>query len=136
MSTVPVRVRFVSGAINYTFPYVYSISDPKEGMKATVIQGNRADGVIIIPGGKKSQEIFVKGRLLDNSGYTAVNDLMDTLKTNITTDVGTLYLEEYISGAWTTNWSYTVRRLDEIVFPESLRTTCQEYEIKFLVLVY
>jgi hypothetical protein len=135
MSTVQVRVRFVSGAIDYTLPHVYAVSDPQSGMKATVIHGNRSDGAIIIPGGRKSIEINVKGRLFDNDGYNDITTLMSTMRTNLTTDVGTLYLQHY-SGTWITDWSFQVRRIDEISFPESLRITDQEYEVRFLVLVY
>ena len=109
-----VRITFTkdeSGATSYTLPYVYHISDPQEGMKATVIRGNRGDGSIVIPGGKLSQEITV------------------------TTDQAIVAMEHY-DGGWVTDWSYTVRRIDSIRFPKSFRTSSQKYEINFLVLAY
>lgn len=125
----------ISGS-EYQLPHVYSISDPKEGMKATVINGTRADGAIVIPGGKKSQTITVRGRLFDNDGYADLTTLMTTMKTMVTTDQATLTLMHWTGSAWTNDWEYTVRRIDEISFPESLRTWEQQYEISFLVLAY
>lgn len=130
-----VRVRFDDGTNQYNFPLVYHLTDPKEGMKATVIQGKRSDGTIVIPGGKKSQEIIVRGKLTGNN-YNDIRTKMDTLKSNVTTDIATLSLQEKITGVWTNNWSYTVRRIEEIRFPRSLRVYSQEYECIFLVLSY
>jgi hypothetical protein len=137
MANYTVRViinKGVSGS-EYVLPHVYAISDPKEGMKATVITGTRGDGSIIIPGGKKSQEISVKGKLWNNDGYEDLTDLINELKIMVTTDIVTLTLEHYNSG-WVTDWSYTVRRIEEIRFSESLRTAVQEYEILFFVVAY
>jgi len=127
-----------SGATEYQLPYVFHVSDPKEGMKATVIKGTRGDGSIIIPGGKKSQEIRVKGKLVDADGYKDLSSLIDTMKTNLTTDVGTLTMKYYDTdtSSWINNWSYTVRRIEEIDFPKSYRTGSQEYSVNFLVLSY
>jgi hypothetical protein len=124
----------ISGS-EYIFPHVFSVSDPKEGMKATVIEGTRGDGVIIIPGGKKSQEIIIRGRLIDNDGYADLTSLMTTMRTMVTTNQATLTMEHWTT-TWVSDWSYTVRRIDEIVFPESLRTWDQEYEVRFLVVAY
>jgi hypothetical protein len=124
----------ISGS-EYIFPHVFSVSDPKEGMKATVIEGKRGDGVIVIPGGKKSQEIIIRGRLIDNDGYADLTSLMNTMRTMVTRDQSTLTME-HLSGTWQTDWSYTVKRIGEIMFPESLRTWEQEYEVKFLVVAY
>ena len=124
----------ISGS-EYIFPHVFSVSDPKEGMKATVIEGTRGDGVIIIPGGKKSQEIIIRGRLIDNDGYADVTSLMTTMRSMVTTNQATLTME-HLNGTWVQDWSYTVRRIEEISFPESLRTWDQEYEARFLVVAY
>jgi hypothetical protein len=124
----------ISGS-EYIFPHVFSVSDPKEGMKATVIEGTRGDGVIIIPGGKKSQEIIIRGRLIDNDGYADVTSLMTTMRSMVTTNQATLTMEHWTT-TWVQDWSYTVRRIEEISFPESLRTWDQEYECRFLVVAY
>ena len=124
----------ISGS-EYIFPHVFSVSDPKEGMKATVIEGTRGDGVIIIPGGKKSQEIIIRGRLIDNDGYADLTSLMTTMRSMVTTNQATLTMEHWTT-TWVQDWSYTVRRIEEISFPESLRTWDQEYEARFLVVAY
>ena len=125
----------VSG-LEYIFPHVFQISDPKEGMKATVIEGNRGDGVIVIPGGKRSQEITITGRLIDNDGYADLTTLMTTMRNMVTTNQATLTLEHWNGATWVNDWQYTVIRIDEISFPESLRTWEQEYNVKFLVISY
>lgn len=120
----------------YVFPHIFQISDPKEGMKATVIEGTRGDGVIVIPGGKKSQEIIVRGRLIDNDGYADLTTLINTMRNMVTTDQVTLTLEHWTGSTWQQDWQYTVRRIDEIDFPESLRIWEQEYSVRFLVIAY
>lgn len=139
MADVDVRVTFKeSGGTLYTLPHVYHLTDPKEGMKATVIQGKRGDGSICIPGGKKSQMIVVRGTLLGED-YRDLTSQISDLKSNITTELATLKLQyKNLLGNWVDDWSYTVRRIDEIRFPfsDSYRTAHQEYEISFLVLAY
>jgi hypothetical protein len=120
----------------YIFPCVFKISDPQQGMKATVIPGTRGDGSIVIPGGKRSQEITIQGRLIDNDGYVDLSSLMATMRNMVTTDQATLTLEYWDGAAWQVTWSYTVRRIDEISFPESLRIWEQEYECTFLVIAF
>jgi len=129
-----VVLNFNDGTHDYDIPHVFHISDPKEGMKATVIKGKRGDGSIVIPGGKESQEIRVRGKVYADE-YIALNTLITTLKSSVTTDLATLTLKHYDSG-WVTDWAYTVRRIDEIRFPQSLRTSYQEFEIVFLVIAY
>ena len=129
-----VVLNFNDGTHDYDIPHVFHISDPKEGMKATVIKGKRGDGSIVIPGGKESQEIRVRGKLYADD-YIALNTLITTLKSSVTTDLATLTLKHY-DGGWITDWAYTVRRIDEIRFPQSLRTSYQEFEIVFLVIAY
>jgi hypothetical protein len=125
----------ISG-LEYIFPHVFSVSDPKEGMKATVIHGTRGDGAIVIPGGKKSQELTARGRFIDNDGYADLTTLITTMKSMVTTDLSTLTLKHWTGSAWENDWAYTVRRIDEITFSESLRIIDQEYEVKFLVVGY
>jgi hypothetical protein len=136
MANYTVVLNFNDGVHNYNLPLVYSLSDPIEGMKATVINGTRSNGAIVIPGGKRSQTISVRGRLFDNDGYKDIAGLIATMKTNITTDVATLTLKHLEGATWVNEWSYTVRRIEEISFPESLRTDVQEYQISFLVISY
>lgn len=131
-----VVVNFNDGTNDYDLPYVFQISDPKEGMKATVIHGTRGDGAIVIPGGKRSQEITIRGKLFDSDGYKDLTTKMNEMRTKVTTDIATLTLKHKEGVSFVTDWSYTVRRLTEIRFPESMRIGAQEYEIRFLVLAY
>jgi hypothetical protein len=135
---VPVKLVFADGTHTYTFPLVQKISDPIEGNKAVVLEGNRADGSIIIPGGKKSIEIEVEGILFDNDGYIDITTLMSTMRTNVTTLPATLTLSHWNGATWVTDWSYSVRRIDPIEFPDSddLRTVTQRYSARFIVFSY
>ena len=136
MSSYTVVFNFNDGTYDFDLPHAYGISDPKEGIKAIVIDGNRADGAIIIPGGKKSQEITIRGRLFDSDGYADLTTLIEELKTKVTTDVATLTSKYWTGTIWQNTWQYTVRRITEINFPDSLRINEQSYEIKFLVISY
>lgn len=131
-----VVVNFNDGTYNFDLPHVFHISDPHSGMKATVIKGTRGDGSIVIPGGKRSQEIRIRGKLFDSDGYKDLTDLMNTMRVNITTDTATLTLKHKEGVSWITDWAYTVRRIEEIRFPESMRTGLQEYEVIFFVIAY
>lgn len=131
-----VVLNFNDGTSNYNLPIVSEISDPKEGMKATIIEGTRGDGAIVIPGGKKSQTISVKGTLINHAGYESLTTAMSSLKSGITMNVATLTLKHWTGSTWANDWQYTVRRITEIRFPESLRTDYQDYEVDFLVLSY
>ena len=137
MADYSVIFNFNDGTKNYNLPLVQSANLPKEGMKATVIPGTRGDGSICIPGGKESQIITVKG-LLVNAGnqHADIVTAIQTLNTNITTDVATL-TKTHISGVTTiTDYSYTVRRIESIKYTDSLQVYGQAYEITFLVLAY
>ncbi len=133
-----VRITFLSsetGAVEYIFPNVFSVADPSAGMKATVIEGNRGDGSVIIPGGKKSQEIIIRGKLFDADGYKALTTLINDMRDKLTSDLATLTMKHYDSG-WQTDWTYSVRRINEIEFDESMRVGIQSYSVRFLVVAY
>lgn len=134
------QVRFIynQGEANeYVFPYAFHITDPEPGMKVTIIKGTRGDGVITIPGGKKSIEIRIRGKIIEDTGYDAITTKMNEMRTKVTTDSATLKMQHY-NGSWVDDWAYIVRRIAEIRFPQSLRTedNPQEYEVVFLVISY
>lgn len=136
MANFTVVLNFSDGINNYDLPHIFDLSDPNPGMKATVIEGNRASGSLVIPGGKKSAEIRVRGRLLDNDGYADLSTLITEMKTKVTTNQATLTLKYWTGSIWQTTWAYTVRRIDEIEFTESLRTYDQEYTVRFLIVSF
>ena len=138
MPSYQVVLNFSEGAHDYDFPHVYSLSDPIPGMKAVVIEGKRGDGSICIPAGLKSVEIEVKGRIFETDGYADIMTAIGTMRTDVTTNVATLTLKHYDIGTseWVNDWSYQVRRISEINFEESLRTSVQPYEVRFLILAY
>jgi hypothetical protein len=130
----------ISGS-EYIFPLVQSITDPKEGTKDTVITGTRGDGSIVIPGGKKSQEIIIKGKLWSDTGYADLMTKMNEMKLLIGSDIATItkeYWNPNLSGGgdWETTWVYTVKRIEPITFAESLQTDIQEYTATFFIVAY
>jgi len=131
-----VRIIFEEGVNEYIFPVAQAVSDNEPGDKDVIIEGNRADGSIVIPGGKKSVEITVKGIIIDETGYEAITTKIGTMRTSVNTNVGTLSMQHYDGGDWVNDWSYAVKRIGEIEFPDSFRTIDQEYTVRFLVLAY
>jgi len=129
MSEIIVQCKFNSGSGDYILPHIFTIYDPAPGIKNVIIEGNRSSGSIVIPGNKQSQEITVKGRLIAD-GYKDLTDLINEMRSKVTTDEATLTL----SHDSIPDWEYTVRRLEKIEFSESERTDEQEYQITFLVL--
>jgi hypothetical protein len=49
MADYTVQFIFNDGSGEVILPLVYQISDPKEAIKATIIEGTRGDGSIVIP---------------------------------------------------------------------------------------
>lgn len=135
-----VRIKFqesVSGSVAYILPHVFSVSDPIEGMKVTVIPGKRGDGSIVISGGKKSQKIEVEGIIWeDGYDYKTLTTAISTMRSSLTTEIGTLTMEHLEDASWVTDWQYLIRRIDEVDFPTSLRTSGQKYKASFLVVSY
>ena len=132
-----VRVVFNNGITGeeYAFPLVQNIDDPEPGIKAAVIHGKRANGALIIPGGKESIEITIKGIIFDNNGYEAITKKMSEMRECIHTNPSTLTLKHWDGENWTIDWEFAVRRIGRIIFPESedKRTQTQPYEVTFLV---
>lgn len=132
-----VRLLFNDGSGNIVLPLIVSISDPEAGAKDTIIEGKRADGSLVIPGGKKSALISIKGYLVNHAGYAALTSDMSSFRTSISNSLATLTLQHFASAIWNTDWAYTVKRQGEIRFgPENLRTDFQEYTIDFLIVSF
>lgn len=137
MSSYQVILNFSDGTYNYDLPHIFELSDPQPDTKATIIHGNRADGAIYIPGGKKATEITVKGTLYDTDGFADLETLIEELKTKITTDVATLTFKYWTGSIWQNIWQKTVRRIGEIELDSaSLRTDSISYTVKFLIISY
>jgi len=143
MANYTVRVTFQeqeSGSIEYIFPLVQNISIPKQGIKATVIHGTRADGCLVIDGGKKSLEVIIKGKIWGED-YVDLITKINTLKASVTTNPATVTLEHYDpnqsgGGAWVTDTAYTVKRIEDITFGESMLTDIIDYNVNLLVIAY
>lgn len=136
MSSYQVQVVFYDGTNTYTFPLVQNISDPVPAMKATVIEGTRSSGSIIIPGGQKSIEITVKGIIFDNDGYLDITTAMDDMRSKVTTNAATLTIRHWSGSAWVNDRVWNVRRINEIEFGDSMRINNIDYTVNFLVIAY
>lgn len=130
-----VRLIFNDGSGVIVLPLIQSAPAPEAGAKDTVLEGIRADGSIIIPGGKKSSIISVKGYLVNHAGYASLISDMNTMRTNISNNVATLTMQHFASAVWNNDWQYLVKRQGEIRFPsDGFMTDFQQYEIDFFVL--
>lgn len=136
MSNYQVKINFNDGTNSYDFPLVQACPDPIEGSKAVVIEGNRADGAIVIPGGKKSQEITIKGIIFDSDGYVDIQTKIAEMKTKVTTNLATLTKKYWNGATWINTWSYAVRRIEAVDFSESFQTNEQQYTVRFLIVSY
>lgn len=142
MSSFTVRIVYNKGQSDqYIFPLVQAVTEPKEGSKSVIIKGNRGDGSIVIAGGKESQEITIKGKLIDEDGYVDLMTKLNLMKSKIGTGVATItkeYWDSSLSGGgdWATTWVYTVRRTEPITFEDSLQTDLINYIATFLIVAY
>jgi hypothetical protein len=129
-----VRLKFNSTVL----PVIQSITDSEPAYKDVVIDGNRGDGSIVIPGGKKSVTISVKGVLLGDS-FDDLTDKKVALSAALPTSPGVLSLQQYVNSTWKNVWSYAVKRQGEIVFEgddENRRLSQMPYMVNFLILSY
>jgi hypothetical protein len=136
MSTIPVQIIFNPGANQYIFPVVQDCKEPVPAAKDTVIEGVRADGSIVIPGGKRSQEITIRGILFNNAGFEAITDAKNDMITKVTTSVTTLQIQHWNGSTWEIDNTYTVKRINEIEFDDSLRTVEMGYTVRFFVISF
>ena len=137
------RIRIgASYGASKALPHIQSITDVQPGIKNIVIEGIRGDGALVIPGGRPSYNITVDGILLasdstlpDGTAYATANgtnyekltEQINWLRTYVVTTETHLYVEKTDA----TYDNYTVRRLNRINFPDSLRTSIQSYTISF-----
>ena len=142
MSNWIVKVTFLdseSGSTDYDFLLVQNISIPKEGIKATVIKGTRGDGSLVINGGKRSQEIIVKGKIW-GTDYVDLITKINELKVAITTNPATITLKHFDADAtgdgWVVDTEYLVKRIEDITFGDSMLTDIIDYTVNFLVISF
>lgn len=136
MSNIQVKINFNDGTNSYDFPLVQTCPDPIEGSKAVVHEGNRSDGVITIPGGKKSQEIIVRGIIVDEDGFVNIQTKIVEMKTKVTTNIATLTKKYWNGSTWVNVWQYVIRRIEAIQFDESFQTNDQPYMVRFLIVSF
>ncbi len=114
----------------YTFPVVQFTNAPHGAdSRSVVIEGVRGKGAIIIDGGASAWDLILRG-VLTGDDYEALVVAMDALNTAVV--IGTAY-ELRIDKTSSTYYSYNVKRITRINYPENLRTGHQEYEIVFKV---
>jgi hypothetical protein len=122
---------------SYVFPVVNSISDPKEATKDTIIEGTRGDGSIVIPAGKKSQTITLKGYLINHAGYVSLIADKAALEAGVPTSVGTFSAQHWNGSSWTTDYTYTVKRIAPITYDtDTLRTDYLGYTVELFIIAY
>jgi hypothetical protein len=109
----------------YTFPAVSYTNLPQTKSKNTVIEGIRGNGCIVISGSQSSWDIILQGVLL-TTNFEAVTVLIDALESAIPTNTPFVLKFDKTSS---TSYSYNVKRIEPIDYPESLRNNYQDYRV-------
>jgi hypothetical protein len=114
--------------LQYTFLVVQSTNMPQSVKKNTVIEAKRGNGAIVIPGSDASWEIVIHS-ILAGADYEAIDTKIAALETVIV--LHTPYVIKFDKTA-TTTYSYNVKRILPIEYPDSLRNYDQVAIIKLL----
>lgn len=114
--------------LQYTFLVVQATNMPQSVKKNAVIEAKRGNGAIVIPGSDASWEIVIRS-ILAGADYEAVDTKIATLESAIV--LHTPYVLKFDKTISTT-YSYNVKRIVPIEYPDSLRIYDQEAIIKFL----
>ena len=107
----------------YQFPAVQETNIPHTTVKNTVIEGMRGIGCIVISGAEGSWDLRIRGYMLA-ADYPALTAMIDTLESAVATDTPYVLVFEKTNSS---SYSYNVKRIEPIEYPESLRTDYQEY---------
>ena len=110
----------------YMFPIVQYTNAPQPITKSVVIEGLRGQGAIIIPGSTGSWDLVIRG-VLTGDNYEAITAKIDALESAVA--YNTRYIIKIQKSAGQ-NYEYKVKRVEQIEYPENLRTDSQEYIIK------
>lgn len=111
----------------YTFPVVVFTNAPQSTQKVVVIEGTRGVGCLTIDGGESSWDLIIRG-VLSGDNYQAIVVAMDALEAAIVLNTAyKLRLDKTVS----TYYSWNVKRITPITYPENLRTSHQVYECIF-----
>lgn len=129
MSVIPQFKLYASDGVTlvYTFPAVFFTNAPQTTNKKTIVEGIRGQGCIVIPGSTGSWDLELRG-VLTAANYEALTTLIDSLESTVV--MFTNYVLKFDKTISTT-YSYNVKKIEPIEYPESLRTNYQEYVIKF-----
>jgi len=117
----------------YTFEAVQRTNAPQTPLRHIPIEGVRGKGALIIPAGTETWELEIEGVMyIDGAteGYEELIAKIDVMESAIALNTA-YYL--YIDKTDSTYYSYKIKRVESIEYPESLRTTSQRYNIRFLV---
>ena len=106
-----------NSALLYTFPVVQRTNIPQSPIKTVEIEGQRGIGSLIINGGVAPWDAFLEG-VLDSVDYEAMVVKMDALETAVQANTA-YYLR--LDKTSSTYYSYKVKRIVPIEYPESLR---------------
>lgn len=113
--------------LKYTFLAVQSTNAPQSINRNSVVEGIRGKGCIVIPGSEASWDLYITGILLDNN-YENLTGKIDALEAAVV--LHTPYILK-IDKTLSTSYSYHVKRISAIEYPDNLRTNNQEYKIVF-----
>ena len=112
----------------YTFPVVQATNAPQSPKSTVVITTLRGKGCVVIDGGTTAWDLTIRG-ILQGDNYEALISEIDALES---IQLNIPYLLR-IDKSSSTYYSYKVKRIEPINYPDSFRTDIQEYNITFKV---
>lgn len=130
MSFIPTLKLYASdgNTLVYTFSGHQATNMPQDPKKKVIHSALRGNNAIVITGGNQEWELYIDGIFL-GADYEEIAGKISAIETAIV--LGTPYVLKFQKTA-TTYYSYNVKRVTPIDFPDSLRNTYQEYKIIFL----
>ena len=133
MSSPTVKLYASNGiTLVYTFPFVQKgLNVPHTESKSVPIEGVRAKGGLLAPGGTKMWDLIVPCMLTGETIYDDVTDLIIALETAVTVDTRfVIKIDKDVEGA--SQWSYNVKRTAEIDYLPSFRRYKQPTIVTFV----
>jgi len=119
--------------LKHTFEAVQRTNLPQSPLRHIPIEGVRGKGKLIIPAGTETWDLEIEGVMYIDTAVESYEDLVvkiDAMESAIA--LNTAYYIR-LDKTDSTYYSYKVKRVEAIDYPQSLRTDMQRYLVKFVV---
>lgn len=117
----------------YTFSLVQETNAPNNPEKFTEVRGFRGQGSLVITGSEAAWDLIIRG-LFNQDNYDDITTAIDALETALAFGEP-YYLKIDKDLAQTSQYSYKIKRIVSIVYPNGLRNGkgFQEYSVTLRV---